>query len=97
MDGFCVWKFRFYRGEVLVTGFRRILLDYRITKIEGKGDVQSFPVPKDRRSFFPSKLCTLFFFQPEVFFLAKALRERLSRVSYIRINLLLGFSKRLST
>lgn len=97
MDGFCVWKFRFYRDEVLVTGFRRILLDYRITKIEGKGDVQSFPVSKDRRSFFPSKLYTLFFFQPEVFFLAKALRERLSRVSYIRINLLLGFSKRLST
>ena len=96
MDGFCVWKFRFYRDEVLVTGFRRILLDYRITKIEGKGDVQSFPVPKDRRSFFPSKLCTLFFFQPEVFFSSKDASSR-KIISHIRINLLLGFSKRLST
>lgn len=57
-----------------------------------------FRFPKIDDPFFPSKLYTLFFFQPEVFFLAKApLRERLSRVSYIRINLLLGFSKRLST
>lgn len=93
MDGFCVWKFRFYRDEVLVTGFRRILLDYRITKIEGKGDVQSFPVPKD--PFFQVNYVRCFSFN-EKFFSSKGASSR-KIISHIRINLLLGFSKRLST